>query len=96
MENNVAQIIAQQLGGKALFMLGAKDMVACPDALMFRIGRNAKSINKIVVRLDPSDTYTVEFWRGRSNLRMVSSFSDIYVDSLHGLIESETGMYTSL
>jgi hypothetical protein len=55
------------------------------------------SFNKVRVILEPSDTYKVQFFKVRGvNCKAVAEYEGIYVDSLHGLIEKETGLYTSL
>lgn len=92
----VANTIREQIGHKAFFMLGAKDLVASENALQFRI-RGSRVCNSIRVELDPSDTYRVEFWKihaGKST--KVAEVEDVYVDSLHQVIERNTGLYTSL
>lgn len=106
--NEIAQTIRQQLGRKALFMLGAHSLVATERGLQFKI-RGSKRCNLVQIELDPSDTYTVRFSKYtpmRVNRRTfeaspesdveVSKTSDVYVDSLHTLIEKETGLYTKL
>ena len=98
----IANTIRTQLGNRALFMIGAKDLVATETGLQFRIGRNAKSVNQIVINLDPSDTYTVEFRRTRMSRKtgysnkVVSSLEGVYADMLHDVIESGTGLATRL
>ena len=96
-DHHVAKTIQQQIGHRAFVMLGAKKFVAKKDGLIFRIGRNDKKVNMIEITLTPSDTYSVRFLYARG-LKMTerSSFDDVYVGMLHELIESETGMYTSL
>lgn len=91
----VANTIRSQIGNRALFFLGAKNLMGTADSLAFRVGRNAKGVNYVVVKLMPSDTYHVEFRsvRGTSN-KLKSEVTDVYVDSLHCTIESGTGMYT--
>lgn len=96
-----SEIILQQLGGnRFVVMTGAKNFVggSNPVTLSFQIGRGAKdSINAVYIRLDPSDTYTVEFLRLRAGKRVVvSSHSDIYCDALRDLFTRQTGFYTSL
>jgi hypothetical protein len=77
-------------------MLGAKDLAGDKDSLRFRI-RGSKAANLIVVRLAADDTYTVEFYKLRGmNCPMVKSFEGVYVDSLHRVIESFTGLATRL
>lgn len=96
MSNEIANTILWQLGGITLSMLGAKDEVALPDGVQFRI-RGSKKGNKLVIKLDPDDTYVVEFWKIRGiNFTLVEKASGVYVDSLHKVIESMTGLYTRL
>jgi hypothetical protein len=96
-KNKVGTIIAQQLGNKALFMIGAKNIVAGPDYLQFRLGRNANSWNVLKIRLNGLDLYDMTFYRIRK-LKITSqkTIDNIYVDQLHDIIESETGLRTSL
>lgn len=101
MGNQVAKIIAQQIGNRAFAMLGARNLTLDTKSLTFKIGRNSKSVTHIQVILDPSDTYTVKFIRSRikdgvPTVTVVHTDSDVYVDSLHQVIESGTGMRTSL
>jgi hypothetical protein len=94
---NVADTIRQQIGQRALYMLGAKNLVGDHNSLTFRIGRNAKSITHVRVTLDPSDTYTVETLRATvSSNKVLSKVSDIYVDQLRSTIAHATGMALSL
>jgi hypothetical protein len=91
---SVAQIIAAQLGGLTLKMLGATELVAFADGLQFRI-KGSRKANKIVIKLDPSDTYTVTFWRSRDWTK-VAEVEGVYVDALHSTIETHTGLYARL
>lgn len=97
----IAQTILDQLGGSQFVALtGARNFVAGADLVQFSLPSGAKSrINKVRITLDPSDTYTVEFFN--LNLRagscsLVSAHSDIYCDSLQDLFERETGLYVTL
>ena len=96
----VANTITQQIGNRALTMLGAKDLMGDKDSLTFRIGRNAQGVTHIKVRLDPSDTYTMQFLRkGRApryEHKVVSEVDDVYAEDLRRIIELKTGMYTRL
>ena len=93
----VAEIIRQQIGGLALRMLGANNLIDHGDALSFRI-KGSRKANYIKITLTPMDDYTVEFKKiGRApNFKItdVSTHEMIYVDMLHDLIESVTGLYT--
>ena len=94
---SVANIIKDQIGGKALFMLGAKNLLDHNGALSFRIGRNAKSVNYIKITLNAMDTYDIEYGRVHGAKYKVKNSSDeVYVDMMHKDIEANTGMYTSL
>jgi hypothetical protein len=107
-ENQTAEIIRQQLGHKALYILGARDLIATDRGLRFTI-RGCQKANRIEITLDADDTYTVRVSRfspARFNRRTmsfsamkdttVSNHEGVYVDSLHRVIESATGLYTSL
>ena len=95
-----ANTILKQLGGtgRLAAMTGAKQFVAIENGVQFKIGRNAKSINTIVVRLNGKDLYDVEFGRVRKvkgvpTYKVVNEFNDAYNDMLIDLFESNTGMY---
>lgn len=97
---NVANEISRQIGNRAFAMMGAKNLLGSEDSLQFKVGRNAKRVTHIRVTLDPSDTYRVEFIRvGRAPMfktTPVADFDGVYADTLHALIESNTGLYLSL
>jgi len=97
------RIILSQLGGRALFMIGAKQKILIDCGVQFKIGRNHRQINHVSVVLDADDTYTITFGALRCKrgdcvptLKVKAAHSGVYADQLHQLIESETGMYTSL
>lgn len=93
----VAKTIQKQLGGKALMMLGAKNLVGDKNSLSFKIGRNSKGVNYIKITLTPMDLYDVEFGAIRgTTYKIKKAVKGIYVDMLHKTIEDNTGMYTSL
>ena len=95
----IANTILQQLGGNRFaVMTGAKNFVGMSNGLMFGLRRGAKNgINKVRITLDPSDTYTVEFYKIRGvNVSKVSESDMVYADSLRKTFESATGLYTSL
>ena len=93
----VAQTIASQLGNKALVMWGAKNRVDMGNGMSFKVGRNAAKITHVAIKLNGSDLYDVKFEAVRgANVRPISSFDDIDVSNLRGLIVDQTGMYASL
>ena len=97
----IANTINDQIGHRARVMMGAKNLMGDDNCLSFKIGRNPNNITHIKVTLDPSDTYTVDFIKirkvkGTIYRTIVETCSDVYVDSLHNVIESGTGLYLSL
>ncbi len=96
MSNAIAQTILSQLGPGTLAMLGAKDLVALEDGLQFRI-QGSRKVSKIVIKLEPSDTYTIEFWKGRGwEWNMVADQSFVYAESMHATIKTHTGLEVRL
>jgi hypothetical protein len=97
--STVAETILQQLGGnKMIAMTGAHSLVAGQDSLQFKIKANAKDrINCLIIRLDSSDTYTVEFHSIRgTSFKLVDSQDMVYAEDLKRMIEGRTGLYLSL
>jgi hypothetical protein len=96
---DVANTIYKQIGGKAFVMMtGARRFMAITDGLAFALPYNfAKDgINKVVIKLMPTDTYKMEFWRiGRApgfKENLVATDHDIYVESLRSIISHRTGL----
>ena len=101
--NNIARTLLSQLGNRALFMLGAKNILATDRGVQFKIGRNSKSVNHVQIKLEADDTYTLTFGRlAKKRGEFVPSFKvkseavGVYADALHATIEAHTGLYTSL
>jgi hypothetical protein len=96
----VAKTIIQQMGGQGrlVAMLGAYNFVGSENSVAFRFKCRAHNgANGLYIRLDPSDTYTVEFISCRGMSRKVKgSFQDIYAEDLRSLFEGQTGLYLSL
>ena len=91
-----ATIIRDQIGGKALFMLGAKNLIDHGDALSFRI-RGSKAVNYIKITHTPADLYDVEYGKIWGSKYTVKATEDgIYCDMMHESIERNTGLYTKL
>jgi hypothetical protein len=92
----IANTILKQLGGTGRLnaMTGAKNFVAIENGVQFKIGRNSKSINTVIIRLNGRDLYDVEFGRTRKyEFKVVNRIEDAYNDMLKDLFESNTGMY---
>ena len=93
---DVANTILQQLGGRRfILMTGAKTMIATNKGLKFilTIGK----VNGVAIDLEPSDTYTMRFYRVRGQtVTLLGEHSDVYAEDLRGIFERETGLATSL
>jgi hypothetical protein len=98
---SVANTIAQQIGGRAFFMLGTKNKIGTENSLIFDI-KGSKKANKIEIIYDRGpDSYTVNFHKATmkrmlAGNTLVYSTSDIYADQLKDVIETHTGLYLSL
>lgn len=95
-----AQTILQQLGGgKFVAMTGTRHLCGDESRLMFglpaRLARDG--INKVVVTLEPTDTYKVEFFKIRgTNVRLVAEDLNVYGDQLQRVFTARTGLDTQL
>lgn len=78
-------------------MMGAKTIVTMPNGIHWKVGKNSKSVTHVMVTLDPSDTYTVGFYRqSRGDLKQLKNVEGVYIDMLHETIQNNTGLYLSL
>ena len=62
MNNSIGQTIANQIGRRAFFMIGAKNLATTNNGLQFKVGRNAKRVTHIKVELTSMDDYTMTFF----------------------------------
>lgn len=103
LDMSVAQIILSQLGGnKFVKMTGAKNLTSDGNSLIFKLPSRfaLEGINCVKITLDPSDTYTMVFYRqGRApsfKVNVVAEISGVYCDQLCEIFEAKTGLATSL
>ena len=91
----VANEIRNQVGNKALYMLGAKDLAGDAHSFSFKI-RGSKKWKHIKIFLNGKDLYDVTFttWHGEKITN--KTVNDVYNDNLLKVIEEETGLYTKL
>lgn len=95
--NEVAKIIQQQIGHKALYMLGAKNLVAVNNGLAFKIMKNVKGVNYIEIKLNGKDLYDVRFCNvSVKRVKEIAVVNDLYADMLNKSIEENTELYTKL
>lgn len=93
-----ANEIARQIGHKALFMLGAKNLLGDAKSLTFKIQGSPKRVTHVRVTLKASDTYEMEFLRcvGTKAPALLARTPYVYADQLCSVIETETALRTSL
>jgi hypothetical protein len=92
----VANIINDQIGGRAFFMMGTQHKLGGPNDLTFNI-RGSVAFNKVKVTLTPDDTYTVEFYKTRKfNVIRYKKVEGVYVDQLKSTISESTGLALSM
>ena len=98
---NIAATILAQLGGNHFtVMTGAKNYIAHPDGLSFRIpgsGFAKDGINYIKITLNGMDLYDVTFSRVRGRtVKTLHTETGIYADMLREVFRLHTGLRTSL
>ena len=97
--SQIAQTIHEQIGHKAYFMMGAKNIVAGEDWLSFKVGRVAKGkANYVKVIYDHGlDLYNMEFSRlWNRSIKPVATESGVYAEDMHVFIRKHTGLATNL
>ena len=94
----VAKTILAQLGGNRFVMMtGAKNLSGSADGLTMKLGRNAKSVSHVKIKLTAMDDYTVEFLRVRKfEVKTVAKVEGVYAENLRDVFTANTGLYTSL
>ena len=94
----IARTILDQLGGqsKLVAFTGAYNFFLIKNGIAFKI-KNRK-VNYIQITLNGKDLYDINFLRvsfTKNTSKTISSFEDVYFDSLIPIFEKETGMYLS-
>jgi len=94
MQNHVANEINRQIGSEAFLLLGTKRKSTGPADNYLFFDCKGRKCSWIRVTLDPNDTYTVEFFKGKY-IKSVIKESGIYCDQLLDVLEKNTGLYVS-
>ena len=98
----IAKQISDQIGGRAFFMMGAKQLTDIGDGLRFKVGRGARNksgaVTHVTVTLDAAqDLYNIRFEYVRGlKVTPRATHDGIFCDMLHEIISAETGMALSL
>jgi len=97
-DSSVAETIRAQIGSRAFMMLGAHSLTTDSRGRTLRFGiKGSRRVNTVVVTLEADDTYTMEFWKITPRMAsMVACVAQVYVDCLRPMIETHTGLYTSI
>ena len=96
--SSFADTVLEQLGGRQALdiMLGIKSLGVLESTKTLTVKFKAtgrEGVNTIVIRLDPSDTYTLQFWKCRGlQTKMLMECSDVYADMLIDLCAEVTGL----
>jgi hypothetical protein len=102
LSEGIAETIVNQIGQRALYMMGAKQLMkgkgSGGEYIQFKIGRNPKNVNMVKVEYDHGrDLYNLYFYNYRgTTLKLLSSEKGVYVDMLHKILKNHTGMEMSL
>jgi hypothetical protein len=97
MANEIATEIRNQIGSKALYMIGAKHLVADENSLSFKIMRNSKGVSHVKITLTSIDEYNMEFLSCRAGkIKIKSEVKGRHFNELCKAIELNTGLYTKL
>ena len=92
------ETILKQLGGnRFVAMTGAKNLGTSGKDLSFSIGRNAKRVTHVHIKLTSMDLYDVEFINMRGAKRkVIKKVKGVYADMLRKIFTKYTGLRTSL
>ena len=96
-----ANTALDQIGPKALYMIGAKDFIfgnsGGKKSLVFKIMRNSKGVSHIRMRLTSLDLYDMEFLAIRAGkIKVKSKEKGVYGDTLRVMIKKNTGLNVTL
>jgi len=100
MPRTIPEVIRDQIGGQALTMLGAYNLLQDSKTnnpyLSFRI-RGSRKINYIKISYTLDDLYEMEFGQVRKfDYKVVDKHGMVCADQLHDIISDATGLATSL
>lgn len=92
----IAKEIYNQIGKKAMFMMGAKNVAGDDNSLSFKISGSPK-FNYIKITLNSLDTYDIKFIKIFNNkITREEEVNGVYNDQLKDIIEKHTSLYLSL
>jgi len=96
----IAQTIAQQIGGRRLMALGAKNRLALSESadkrggLQFTASLFGRRSCRVIVELTHSDTYRVLVLKPRAYV-VIAKLDDVYCEDLGNLVEFQVEKHFS-
>ncbi len=103
MDNQVAKIILQQIGGhRFVAMTGCHDFINLGNGLRMSLSRNKTSANRLEIIYDEgADLYDLRFYRQSMNHKTfevktkdIKTYEGVYCDMLEDIFTDVTGLYT--
>ena len=103
MDNQVAKIILQQIGGsRFLTMTGSRDLINLGNGLRMSLSRNKTSANRLEIIYDEgADLYNLRFYRQSFSKKTfevktkdIKTYEGVYFDMLEEIFTDVTGLYT--
>lgn len=103
MDNQVAKIILQQIGGRRFVaMTGSHDFINLGNGLRMSLSRNKTSANRLeIIYNGGADLYNVRFYRQSINhktfevtIKDIKTIDGVYCDILEDIFTDVTGLYT--
>jgi hypothetical protein len=89
----IATTIRNQIGHRALYMLGAKNIAGTANSLSFKIAKNNSKANYINITLNSMDNYDIEFIRiFKFNREVIKKFENVDAENMHEIIRDTTGL----
>lgn len=89
----IATTIRNQIGHRALYMLGAKHIAGTANSLSFKIAKNNSKANYINITLNSMDYYDIEFIRiFKANREVMKKFDNVDSENMHEIIRDTTGL----
>ena len=103
MDNQVAKIILQQIGGsRFLTMTGSRSLINLGNGLRMSLSRNKTSANRLEIIYDEgADLYNMCFYRQSVSKKTfevktkdIKTYEGVYCDMLEDIFTDVTGLYT--
>jgi len=91
----IGTTILEQLGNKFWVMVGGKDAVTVESGIQFGFTKSQQGINKVVITLNPNDTYIMKFWRiTPKTCKEIVGVGHVYAENMHHVFTDITGLAT--